>query len=172
MKRRCQGFTLAEVLATLIPLGAVWATVALALHSMYEAEQRLSNGFENANAVDHLAQRLRSDAHEALVASVEESDNGPALMLVSSETQRVRYRSVAEGIERAALVGDTTEHREVFYMPSGAVGWRIAERNERQIVLLGIQLRDVRRSFAREHEIKAAVGLVPVASTDVEGEQP
>ena len=61
MKRR-RGFTLIELLGALTLLGTVWATIALAMHALYQAERRLSRGFENANAIARLTQRLRSDA--------------------------------------------------------------------------------------------------------------
>ena len=171
MKYRRRGFTLVEVLATLTVLGAVWVTIALALHSLFEAERKLSRGFESANAIDQLAQLLRSDSHQSGSVSLDETGDEPVLLLTSSPTRHVRFQEVEQGIERTVLVSDAIEHREVVYLPLEAVRWKIEERNQRQLILLQLTAREGRRP-AREHEVKAAVGLVTVLPVEQEVEQP
>jgi type II secretory pathway pseudopilin PulG len=172
MKRTRRGFTLIEVLGTITLLGAVWATVVLALHAMYEAERRLSRGFETANTVDHLAQRLRSDAHAARSVSLDDAGDDSVLLLLSSPARRIRYRGVEQGVERTVLVSDAVEHREVFYLSAAAVGWTLEARDQGEVILLRLQLPDPRRQLAREYEVKAAVGFAAVNAAEVEVEQP
>jgi prepilin-type N-terminal cleavage/methylation domain-containing protein len=172
MRRRTRGFTLIEMLGAMTLLGAVWATVALALHSLQKAERGLTRGFESANAMDDLAQRLRSDAHAARSALLQDTEDGSALLLEASPSRRVRYRKLGQGVERAVLANEEVEHRETFYLPLEVVRWEIAERNPGRLVLLKLSLRNPGRTLDREHEIKAALGIVSLQPADAETEQP
>ncbi len=95
MMPRRRGHTLVECLVAITLLGSLLGTVTLTLGVMYRADRNLRDAVDQERALEQFTARFRSDAHQALSASVSKPAEAKApareLVLKSSADQTIQY---------------------------------------------------------------------------------
>lgn len=171
MIARRRGYTLLEMLTAFALLGTTWATIALTLHSLQRAERRMHDAFADANSIDRFSARLRADAHVSDAASIDASEDVPALILSQSGERRVRYRQLPEGIERSVLQAGEIAHRDVFHLADVDTRWLVDEENAVQMVQVHLHRTDVNPRAEVAQLVKAAVSTTTEPAAEVGGSE-
>ena len=166
MSRADRGSSLIEVLVAMSILGAIWATLALALHTLYRADAKLRDELNQANSLDRFVTRLRLDAHDSITAAItSDGDVATTMTLSNGEARSIQYSISNDGIERLVRDGDTIKHRESYHLPGIThATWNGPEADSR-LMKLRLEITHSRKTAIRTHEITTALQAIP--STEV-----
>jgi type II secretory pathway component PulJ len=175
MRRRRGGHSLVELLIAMLLVGTVLGTLALSLHRMFRAEQRISDHLVLGSELERLATQLRTDTHASLAASVgavaedaevEDAEAGrdDRLTLVQADDRQIEYRITEEQIERVVSEAGRHVHRETYRLAAEVhAAWQLQEDFERPLIGLVWSCRaDPNGGLAGSApgRIQAAVGVV------------
>jgi len=168
MRSRRRGTTLAECLIVITMIATVLGTISLALDSLYQADRRVRDTLAQERSLDRFVAQLRSDAHQAVSASVErpssETDPVTELRLELPGEETIQYTIHAQNIERVVRNNDSVHHREAYLLPASTSGWQVKEDSKTPIVSLVLAVNDERhadeRLVPREYRVNAAVNLI------------
>ena len=168
--RRRRGHSLVELLIAMLLLGTVLGTLALSLHRMFRAEQRISDHLVLGSELERLATQLRTDTHASLTASVgtvaEDAATGrdDRLTLVQADDQQIEYRITEEQIERVVSEAGKAVHRETYRLATDVQAtWQVQEDFERPVIGLVWSCRTEPNgglAGSAPGRIQAAVGVV------------
>jgi type II secretory pathway component PulJ len=170
MRRRRGGHSLVELLIAMLLVGTVLGTLALSLHRMFRAEQRISDHLVLGSELERLATQLRTDTHASLAASVgavaEDAEAGrdDRLTLVQADDQQIEYRITEEQIERVVSEAGRHVHRETYRLAAEVhAAWQLQEDFERPLIGLVWSCRAEPNgglAGSAPGRIQAAVGVV------------
>ena len=142
MMPRRRGYTLTECLVAITLLGSLLGTVTLTLGVMYRADRNLRDAVDQERALEQFTARFRSDAHQALSASVSKPAEAKApareLVLKSSGDETIQYTLVPQHVERVVRRGQTVVHRETYGVTATVAGWQI--RDDRKPTAISVSL--------------------------------
>jgi type II secretory pathway pseudopilin PulG len=131
---------LVECLVAITLLGSLLGTVTLTLGVMYRADRNLRDAVDQERALDQFTARFRTDAHQALSASVskpaEAKDSARELVLKSSADQTIQYTLRPQDVERVVRRGESIVHRETYGVTATAAGWQI--RGDRKPTVVSV----------------------------------
>jgi prepilin-type N-terminal cleavage/methylation domain-containing protein len=170
MKSRRRGYSLVECLVVISLIGGILGTVATTLSALYRTDQGMREALTYDRALDRFIVQLRSDAHQAVSATVGKAGDGAAaanqLLLALQDGRSIRYTLHAQRAERVVRRDQTVEHTESYPVVSSPVAWQLREDRASPIVSLVLKLRPARRdqspAGAATYRIDAAVRLVRV----------
>jgi|1185.fasta_scaffold446217_1 hypothetical protein len=155
-----QGKSLIELLVIISILSIVTGMSATSLAALYRVHRRQARDVEQALAIDRLAARLRTDAHEAVSAAVD----GDCTLGLPDE-RSIRYSFEATRIVRQVMRDEAVLHRDTFLMPRDAI---VACEKEQvgsgTLIRLSIRPGELKlpaRELPRSATIEAAIGLQP-----------
>ena len=172
--RRRRGYTLVECLVALSLLSVTLTTVALTLHTLYQADHRLRDELAYESELERFTAQLRTDAHPAVEATIDSStvevSAADSLELSLGADRTIQYSILPERIERTAHQADTVRHRESYRLPpSASAKWQMQEDRTPPIVTLVLELRSGDRAgegaISSVVHIDAAVQLIRPDST-------
>ena len=99
-RSRSAGKSLIEMLVMISMLSIVLGLSATSLATLFRSAHTITRDTEQARSIDRLAMRLRTDAHEAVSASVAEDCN-----LTLADGRSIRYSFTAPRIVREVREG-------------------------------------------------------------------
>jgi prepilin-type N-terminal cleavage/methylation domain-containing protein len=144
------GYSLVEMLVVISVMAVLASCTAVALHGMYRADRAARRELEASASISRLAARLRTDAHAAASAEVNEG----LLTLKLGEAGSVSYELAAGRVERLVRQDDKIEHRDAFRLAVDAAGqWHVAKQEGATFVSLQLE-----RSEGKPSRIDAQVG--------------
>jgi type II secretory pathway pseudopilin PulG len=155
-----RGRSLLEAVVMISILSIVVGLSTTSLATLFRFRRQQQRDTEQAVALDRLAMRLRSDAHDATSASL---DDGCTLALADGRT--IRYAAQSQRIVREIRDEETTAHRDTFALPYNAtVTFTREGQSPGGLIRLTIgQSESPRftRDLPRTATIEAAIGLHP-----------
>lgn len=161
MRHIRRGKSLLEAVILISILSIVLGMSATSLVTLFRLRSRFSRDAEQALTLDRLAVRLRSDAHEAVSASLED---GCTLALADGRT--IHYAYAAPSMIRQVKRDTAVLHHDTYLLPRHAeVAFENVENAEKRLVRLSIRPGEFRlpaRELPRGATIEAAVGLNPL----------
>jgi type II secretory pathway pseudopilin PulG len=153
-----RGKSLLELMVILSILSVVLALSATSLTTLFRLGRQLSRDIEQGAALDRLAARWRSDAHEAKNAGI---DGGCTFTLMDGRT--IHYSFAAPRIVREVHRDAAVLHRDRFLIStSAAATFERDDGESRPLVRLTIrpvEVRTRRVEMPRSATLEAAVGL-------------
>jgi type II secretory pathway pseudopilin PulG len=148
---------LTECLVAITLLGTLLGTVTLTLGVMYRADRNLRDAVDQERALEQFTARFRSDAHQALSASVTKPAEAKApareLVLKLSGDETIQYTVVPQHVERVVRRGETIVHRETYGLAVAAASWQLRDTQRPAVVSV---------LFEGQGRVDAVVGLVAV----------
>jgi hypothetical protein len=155
--RRC-GKSLIEALIIISLMSVIMGLAATSLASLFRLRYVMVRDAEQAASLDRLAMRLRLDAHEAVLADVE---NGCLLRLADGRT--IQYSFAAPRIVREVRRDDKVVHRDTFSLPRLTLtAFEQEEFGAGRLLRVAISPEPTklpRRELPRTAVIEAAVGI-------------
>ena len=140
MMPRRPGYTLVETLVVITLVGSLLGTVTLTLGVMYRADRNLREGVEQQRALEQFTARFRSDAHQALSASLSKPAEAGAparqLALKSSGDQTIQYTLRPRDVDRVVRRGESIVHRETYGLTATGALWQI--RDDRKPTMVSV----------------------------------
>jgi len=163
MKRSRCGKSLLELVVVISIMSIVLGMSATSLATLFRVNAQLSRDAQQAQALDRLAARLRSDAHQAASASL---DEGCTLTLADGSA--VRYAFVAPKIIREVRRDGAIAHHDTFALPKNATArFESGGDANPRLIRLSVhpgELRMPARDLPRGTTIEVAVGLLPAVA--------
>jgi prepilin-type N-terminal cleavage/methylation domain-containing protein len=158
-RRQRAGWTLLELSIVVTISSIVFMLAAVTLAALFRVKVQMAGDTEQDVSIARLASRLRTDAHDAVSAEVE---NDCELKLADGRT--IRYAASPSGVVREVARSGEIEHRDAFRLPRRAkVAFSSHDEERGQLVELAIAAADLPdQSYAipaRPIEILAAVNL-------------
>ena len=158
MKRIRPGKSLLEAVVMISMLAIVVGMSATSLATLFRLRRQFSRDAEQAQALDRLASRLRSDAHEAVSASVE-----TGLVLTLADGRTIEYSHVSPSLVRQVKRDGAVVHHDTFLLPRNAsVAFGKDDQSDHPLIRLTIgpgEFRLPARELPRAATIEAIVGL-------------
>ena len=132
------GYSLIEMLVAVTIASLVLTSVAVALHSLFRVDQHLRREVVQSTSLSRISFQLRSDAHEANSATLDQTGEGrPRLVLTYTEGRTVTYAAEEARIVRLVQQDEKVQHREVFYLSERTtVSCRTENVEEKTLVIL------------------------------------
>lgn len=159
MKRR-RAHTLVECTVALSLLGAALASVAFLMHATRQANRRVRDAADSAADLGRLAWQLRTDAHRASSAQI---DNPAVVSFALPDHRHAQYALAARGVERVVRQGEAVRHRETFGLPAACAGrWLLRHGSGSPVVSLVLEPTSAGQSGEAApciRRVDAAVGL-------------
>jgi prepilin-type N-terminal cleavage/methylation domain-containing protein len=122
------GFTLLEAMVALTVLSVVLASAAIALNTIYRAEETVRRHRRTAENLSRLELRLRRDVHRAdrlHFVEDEQADGGDrrALRLEMGGEELIEYHAVDDRVRRETRRGEEMLQRDTFYIEGFSPSW-------------------------------------------------
>ncbi|MGH7202423.1 MAG: pilus assembly FimT family protein, partial [Planctomycetaceae bacterium] len=139
-KRPRRGASLVEMVIVM-GVASVMLTVGVGtIHLLLDADRSSSAAVASQMALSRCSERLRSDVHAAIAASVTaaENDAPAALTLTLPDDRTVRYEIDGHALKRTVSVGEATRGRDTFRFPPGSTLEFVFEE-EANIVRLAVR---------------------------------
>ena len=137
---------LVETSVIIVLTSAALTFVAVALQGLYRVDHRIRDELWGVTARQRLATQLRNDAHQALAAEIDESDQTDApttLRLTLSEQTAVEYLAFKQRVVRRKLVAGEVQHRDAFEMPMEIeAAWSIEQDRATPLISLTLARAD------------------------------
>jgi hypothetical protein len=150
--------TLIEVVVIISLLSVVMGLSVTSLGTLFRVRQQVQRDSEQGAAINRLATRLRSDAHEALSASAKDG-----FQLALADGREIHYSFVAPSIIRQVRRDTTVLHHDTFRLSRSVnVTFEEVESTSKRLIRLSIRPAESRlppRDIPRTATIEAAVGL-------------
>lgn len=158
MRHARRGKSLVELMVVISILSIVTGMSATILATLYRLHRRYARDMEQAVTLDRLATRLRADAHDAVVAAVDED-----CTLGLADGRSIQYAFTAPRIIRQVKRDASVLHHDTFLMPRDAIVQFEKEGTpDRTLVRLLVRPGEFKlpaRELPRGATIEAAVGL-------------
>jgi type II secretory pathway pseudopilin PulG len=158
MSRRRPGKSLVELMVILAIMAVVLAISATSLTTLFRLGRQLSRDIEQGAALNRLASRWRSDAHEAKSVTI---DSDCAFSLADGRT--IHYAFAAPRIVREVRRDATVLHRDRFLLSTaaGAAFERdtVGSRSLVRLAIRPVEVHTRRTEMPRRATLEAAVGL-------------
>jgi prepilin-type N-terminal cleavage/methylation domain-containing protein len=160
-----RGKTLIELVVVVAITSVVLTMTTATLVTLFRVERQIRGDVEQTRSLDRLDARVRTDAHAAIAAKIE---NGCELTLADDRT--VRYTFADSQVWREVRRGGMVQHRDAFELPERAqAAFTLADDGGRQLIVLSIRPAELpERAYAtavRAATILAVVNLHRAPST-------
>jgi type II secretory pathway pseudopilin PulG len=153
--------TLIEMQVVITLMAVLLGLTGVCLHGMVRAHDRLKTNTQRRASLDRFSLQLRTDAHAANAARLDDDQATRSLVLTAADTSEIVYRAEASEVSRTVRQGETVRHRDTFQLPAVASAqWEISDGHPQlvEVKLLSADGLD-RRTPAVPITIEAAVGL-------------
>jgi len=162
-----RGHTLIEATVVISMFGLILSSVALALHATRQANRHVRDEAESQREMARFAAQLRSDAHQAASAKLEDSKKGGSfwmvLLLTLADGQTAEYSLQTERIERVLRRGQAVVHRETYRLPFCVTGkWQLQTSGRSPVISLLLEPaagRSVAKTMMVPRRVDAVVRL-------------
>ena len=157
-RSRPAGKSLIEMLVMISILSIVLGLSATSLATLFRLRHTITRDTEQARSIERLAMRLRTDAHEAVSASIAEDCN-----LTLPDGRTIRYSFTAPRIVREVHDGEKTVHHDSFSLPRHTkVTFEVEQPGTGSLLRIVIEPEKTQlppRELPRAARIEAAVGI-------------
>jgi type II secretory pathway component PulJ len=159
---------LVECLVVITLVGGILGTVAVTLSALYRTDQQVRRALTYGHALDRFVVQLRSDAHQAVSATVgkaaDEEEAASELLLALGDGRSIRYALHGQHAERVVHRDQTVEHNEKYEVVASPAVWQIRQDRASPLVSVTVGLRPAGpardRTTHTTFRIDAAVRLV------------
>lgn len=139
-----RGHTLIEATVVITMFGVILSTVALALHATRQANRHVRDESAAEVELTRFAAQLRSDAHQAASARLDDPKPAGAhpllLSLVLADNQTVDYTLQPQRIQRELRRGKAVMHRETYRLPASLTSkWLLRTGDRFSMVSLALE---------------------------------
>jgi prepilin-type N-terminal cleavage/methylation domain-containing protein len=160
-RRRQRGMTLVEMLVVLSLMAVLLGFTGVCMHGMFRAQARLDDNTQRRASLERLGLQLRTDAHAALRARLQDDQDTTVLVLTTADSREIEYRAEAADVDRTVRQADAVLHRDTFRMPGVAgIEWEVSDVQP-QVVSLHVSVaeRGGKQATGASLGIESVVGL-------------
>jgi hypothetical protein len=158
---RRSAVSLVEMQVVITLMAVLVGLTGVCLHGMVRAHDRLRTNTQRRVSVDRFSLRLRTDAHAAIAARLDDDQATRTLVLTAADGSEIVYRAEASEVSRMVRHAETVRHRDTHHLPGVAsVEWELSEGAQLAVVLDSGPTQGVEKyATAPPIRIEAAVGV-------------